>query len=91
MSRWKWIGLSAVVAVYVMAVTYMAGKWAIRYAYLERGYDAVGGEYLFIPMVAWAAYKLINIFLNVLEDEMYAETGSEKTGGRGTAGIRDNR
>ena len=56
MSRWKWIGRSAVVAVYVMAVTYMAGKWAIRYAYLERGYDAVGGEYLFIPMVAWAEY-----------------------------------
>ncbi len=36
MSRWKWIGRPAVVAVYVMAVTYMAGKWAIRYAYLER-------------------------------------------------------
>ena len=91
MSRWTWIGRPAVVTVYVLAVTYMAGKWAIRHAYPERGYDAIGGEYLFIPMVAWVAYKLINIFLNVLEDEMYAETGSEKTGGRGTAGIRDNR
>ena len=91
MSRWKWIGRPTVLMVYVLAVTYMAGKRAIRYAYLERGYDAIGGEYLFIPMVAWAAYKLINIFLNVLEDEMYAETGSEKTGGRGTAGIQDNR
>ena len=60
MSRWKWIGRPAVVALYVLAVTYMAGKWAIHYAYLERGYDAIGGEYLFIPMVAWAAYKLIN-------------------------------
>lgn len=91
MSRWKWIGRPAVVAVYVMAVTYMAGNWAIHCAYLERGYDAVGGEYLFIPMVAWAAYKLINIFLNELEEERYAETGSEKAGGRGTAGLRDNR
>lgn len=91
MSRWKRIRRSTVVMVYVLTVTYMAGKWAIRYAYLDRGYDAIGGEYLFIPMVAWAAYKLINIFLNVLEDEMYAETGSEKTGGRETAGIRDNR
>lgn len=52
MSRWKWIGRPVVAVVYVTAVTYMAGKWAIRYAYLERGYDAVGGEYLFIPMVA---------------------------------------
>ena len=91
MSGWKWIRRLAVVAVYVVEVTYMAGKWAIRYAYLERGYDAIGGEYFFIPMMAWAAYKLINIFLNVLEDEMYAETGSEKTGGRGTAGLRNNR
>lgn len=47
----------------------MAGKWAIRYAYLEREYHAIGGEYLFIPMVAWAAYKIINIFFDVLEDE----------------------
>ncbi len=91
MSGWKWIRRLAVVAVYVVAVTYMAGKWAIRYAYLERGYDAIGGEYLFIPMVAWAAYKLINIFLNVLEDEKYAETGCEKAGGRGTVGLRNNR
>ena len=40
MSRWKWIGRPTVLMVYVLAVTYMAGKWAIRYAYLERGYDA---------------------------------------------------
>lgn len=52
MSGWKWIRRLAVVAVYVVAVTYMAGKWAIRYAYLERGYDAIGGEYFFIPMMA---------------------------------------
>ena len=52
MSRWTWIGRPAVVTVYVLAVTYMAGKWAIRHAYPERGYDAIGGEYLFIPMVA---------------------------------------
>lgn len=91
MSRWKWIGWPTVLMVYALAVTYMVGKWAIRYAYLERGYDAVGGEYLFILMVAWAAYRLINVFLKVLEDEMYAETGREKARGRGTAGLRNNR
>ena len=58
MSRWKWIGRPTVLMVYVLAVTYMAGKRAIRYAYLERGYDAIGGEYFFIPMMAWAVYKL---------------------------------
>ena len=30
MSRWKWIGRPVVAVVYVTAVTYMAGKWAIR-------------------------------------------------------------
>lgn len=84
MSRQKWIRIM-VVAVYVLAVTYMAGRWAIHYAYMERGYDAIGGEYLFISIVAWTAYKLINIFLNVLEDERYAETRSGRS-----ARIRDN-
>ena len=90
MSRRKWIRIT-VMAVYVLAVTGMAGRWAIRYAYLERGYDAIGGEYLFIPMVAWASHKLIRIFLDVLEDERYAEAGSKQAGGGGTVGIRDNR
>lgn len=72
MNRQTWIRIAIVVG-YVLSVTYMAGKWAIHYAYLERGYDAVGGEYIFIPMVAWAAYKAINIFLDVLEESDYED------------------
>lgn len=74
MNRREWLK-AAIAAVYVLSVTYMAGRWAIRYAYLERGYDAVGGEYIFIPMVAWAAYKAITIFLDVLEDGGYEDRG----------------
>lgn len=65
--RQKWIR-NIVVAIYVLAVTYMVSKWAIHFAYQERGYNAVGGEYLFIPMAAWVAYKLINLFFDVLEN-----------------------
>lgn len=75
MSGRKWIRIMAA-AVYVLAVTYMVGKWAVYYAYLKRGYDAVGGEYFFIPMVALAAYKLINIFFDVLADEIQEQRDS---------------
>lgn len=81
MNRKKWMQ-NAVVAIYVLSVTYMMGKWAIYYAYLERGYVAVGGEYLFIPIVAWIAYKTICKFLDLLEEKGDAETGS-----RGDSGI----
>ena len=90
MSRWKWIGRPAVVAVYVMAVTYMDGKWAIRCADLERGYVAVGGEYIFIPMVAWVAGKVINLFFDALEENDRESRGNNKTGSRDIAEMQDN-
>lgn len=62
-----------IVIVYTLSVTYMAGKWAIEYAYMERGYEAFGGEYLFIPMVAWLSYKVINTFLDLLEAKKNAD------------------
>ncbi len=76
MNRKKWVQ-NAVVAIYVLSVTYMMGKWSIYYAFLERGYVAVGGEYIFILMVAWIAYKAISKFWNVLEKKEDAETGSK--------------
>ncbi|MDD2979578.1 MAG: hypothetical protein PHN80_06345 [Hespellia sp.] len=33
---------------YSMAVSYFVGQWAITYAYKERGYEAIGGEYMLI-------------------------------------------
>lgn len=90
MIKRKWIKAIFIVA-YVVLVTYMAGKWAIRFAYLERGYEAVGGEYLFIPMVAWVAYKAISVFLDLLEDRNYADGDHQKAGSGGTAEMQDNK
>lgn len=33
--------------------------WGIQYAYLQRGYMAIGGEYLFAVLAAILAYWLI--------------------------------
>ncbi len=61
---------NVIVLIYTLSVTFMMGKWAIKYALVKRNYEAIGGEYFLIPVVAWAAYKVINIFLDLL-DEMY--------------------
>lgn len=35
-------------ALYAIMVTFSIGRWAIHIAYLERGYESIGGEYCFI-------------------------------------------
>lgn len=42
-------------ALNALAASYMAGKWAVGYAFQERGYDAVGSEYMF----ALATYLIV--------------------------------
>ncbi len=76
----KWWIRTAAVAAYVVAVTYMAGQWAFRSAYMARGYKAVGGEYLVIPLAAWVSYKVISIFFDVLAEEGRAENGKRALG-----------
>lgn len=73
---------------YALAVTVMIGKWAFHTAYLERGYESVGGEYLLIPMVFFIAYKAFEFFINTLEEEVY---GSNKERGRRDFGMRNYR
>lgn len=68
MSEWK---RNTIVLVYSMTVTFMAGEWAFKCACIERGYKAIGGEYCFVVVVAWLAYKIINIFLDILEETIY--------------------
>ena len=75
---------------WTLMVTFSIGKCAIHFAYIERGYDAAGGEYLVIIIVCMAAWKTINYFLDTLE-ELKHERHRQKTGSRGTIGIRDNR
>jgi hypothetical protein len=91
MRKWKIIR-DLVILIYTLGITFMVGEWAIDFAYLERGYRAVGGEYLLIPMVAWVAYKVINIFFDVLEETIYAEHRScKKVRSRRIARLRDYR
>ena len=78
-----------VAIVYTIAVTYAVGKWAIYAAYIERGYEAVGGEYCLILMVCWMAWKAINYLFDTLE-ALKNEQNCEKRSG-GTSWIRDNR
>lgn len=81
-----------VVLIYTLGITYMVGEWAIEFAYMERGYRAIGGEYCLIPMVAWMAYKIINIFFDGLEDMIYAERRDcKKRRSRRIARLRDYR
>lgn len=60
-----------IAAVYTMAVTFAVGRWAICMAYLERGYRAVGGEYLLVLAVCWMAWKAVNYLFDTLEDSEY--------------------
>lgn len=74
-----------------LAVTYTVGKWAFHAAYLERGYEAAGGEYLLVLLVCVAAYKVIHYIFDVLEAERREYKRSKERGNRTAAGIRDNR
>ena len=75
---------------YTLAVTFSAGKWIIYMAYLERGCEAIGGEYCLIPMVCWMAWKAINYFFETLEDLEYERNCKKRRSG-GTSWMCDNR
>lgn len=67
-------------AVYSTAITYMVGRWGTCMAYIERGYKAVGGEILLIPLTYLTAWCTIRYFINTLEELAYEECnyGEEK-------------
>lgn len=48
---------------YSFAVSYFVGTWAIDYAYKERGYFAIGGEYMLIGMTFVICFWAIRNFL----------------------------
>lgn len=47
---------------YSLSVTYFVGKWAIAYAYAERGYKAYGCEYLLIALTFVGSFYTISKF-----------------------------
>lgn len=57
-----------IAVIWTLLVTYAIGKWAFHLAYIERGYEAVGGEYLLILAVYWGAWKAINCLFDSLEE-----------------------
>jgi hypothetical protein len=84
----RWIIRNILEASYTLAITAAVGKWAIHAAYLERGYKAVGGEFILIPMTCWVAYKAIHHLFNTLE-EVEHERNERRS--RAASGLPDNR
>lgn len=58
-----------IAALYALAAACLAGKWAICYAYEERGYMAAGGEYFFIIAVFAGTYKIMVLLFRILEEK----------------------
>lgn len=79
-----------VAVAYTFAVTSAVGKWATCIAYLERGYEAIGGEYCLVLMVCWVAWKAINYLFDTLEDLEYERNCKERRGSEASR-MRDNR
>ena len=77
-------------ASYAAVITYMVGKWGFCMAYMERGYAAVGGEYLLIPMTYWAAGGAMHCFINALEEWKHGQN-SKKGRSRRTAWIQNHK
>lgn len=48
------------------SVTCLYSLWAIEQAYARRGYRAYGGEYLSIPLVAWAIYNILTVLAKII-------------------------
>lgn len=88
--RRKRLKRELIAIVWTLIVTYAIGKWSFRLAYIERGYEAVGGEYLLIPAVYWGAWKAINYLFDSMEELEY-ERHRRKKRSRRTARMHDYR
>lgn len=73
-----------IAVIWTLLVTYAIGKWAFHLAYIERGYEVVGGEYLLILAVYCGAWKAINCLFDSLE-ELENERNRRKKRSRRTA------
>ena len=55
----RWLAVILTKLLIALSVTAATGILAIQIAYEDRGYQAIGGEYLFIPMVFVLVYWLL--------------------------------
>lgn len=76
--------------IWTLLVTYAIEKWSFHFAYIERGYKAVGGEYLLVLMVYFGAWKAINYLFDSLE-ELERERRRKKNRSRRTARMQNYR
>ena len=88
--RRKRLKRELIAIVWTLLVTYAIGKWSFHLAYIERVYEAVGGEYLLIPAVYWGAWKAINYLFDSMEELEY-ERQRRKKRSRRTARMHDYR
>ena len=64
--------------IYALVIMFAIGKWAIHMAYLERGYEAIGGEYCLMIMAYLVAWKTIHYLFEALEDLEYERNRKQK-------------
>lgn len=79
-----------IAVIWTLLVTFAIGKWAFHIAYIERGYESVGGEYMLVLMVYWIAWKSINYLFDSLE-ELEHERNRRKRRSRAVARIQNYR
>lgn len=67
---------------YALIITCMIGRWGICMAYMQRGYKAVGGEYILIMITYLVAWKAMHYFMNTLEESKHERKDKKRRGGR---------
>lgn len=65
---------------YALSIAFLLGKWGIHMACVERGYEAVGGEYCLVYVVGWAAGTAIDHFFDSLEEFKYERACRKERG-----------
>lgn len=65
---------------YALSIAFLLGKWGIHMACVERGYEAVGGEYCLVYVVGWAAGAAIDHFFDSLEEFKYERACRKERG-----------
>lgn len=59
-------------------ITYLLAQYLITVAYEERGYKAVGGEYIAIPVVFFMSYKFIGFVMKFVSVKVEKTWKKEK-------------
>lgn len=90
----EWMTAVAIVFLFEMLITAaavaVAGSVVLPLAYMERGYWAIGGEWLVLMLVAMAAYTAVHNYLfSRIEEGGKNDAGRNKIACREVSGRRD--